>query len=181
MTTTLRSPVSFPVSINRLPAKGMPVTIEADASALSALAAEHDLLSAQKFRAELLVTNWRGNGVAVKGRVEASITQACIVSLEPVEAEIDEEVDSTFLPRDSKLFRSGDPSGEVLVDFDGPDSPEVLEGDTLDVGALAEEFFAVAIDPYPRKSGAQPVAPASDTDQPLGPLAEKLAALKAKS
>nr|WP_245247772.1 DUF177 domain-containing protein [Tianweitania sediminis] len=164
-----------------MPSKGMPVLVEADAAMRTALAQAHGLLSVERFKADLLVTDWKGNGVAVRGRVEAEITQACIASLEPVPARIDEPVDATFLPRNSKLFRLGDLSGEVLVDPEGPDAPEILEGDTLDVGALAEEFFGVAINPYPRKSDAVPVAPQADADKPLGPLAEKLAALKAKT
>ena len=43
--------------------------------------------------------------------------------------------------------------GEIVLDADGPDGPETFAGDTIDVGALAEEFFALAIDPYPRKPG----------------------------
>ena len=33
-----------------------------------------------------------------------------------------------------------DPSGEILVDPEGPDAPEVFSGDRIDVGALAEEL-----------------------------------------
>ncbi len=60
----------------------------------------------------------------------------------------------SFCPRISKLGRLGFHSGgEIVLDAEGPDSPETFSGDTIDVGALAEEFFELAIDPYPRKSG----------------------------
>ena len=49
--------------------------------------------------------------------------------------------------------RASDGGGEILLDAEGPDSPETFSGDTIDVGALAEEFFGLAIDPYPRKQG----------------------------
>lgn len=149
-----QSPVSFRANVTRLPQKGLPVTIVADAAQRAALAQEHGLLSVESYRAELLVASWKRNGVKVTGRVEADITQACIVTLDPVEAHIDEAVEALLLPEDSKLGRQGfDGGGEILLDADGPDGPETFSGDTIDVGALAEQFFGLAIDPYPRKQG----------------------------
>ena len=124
---------------------------------------EHELLSVESYRAELLVAPWKRNGVKVSGRVEADITQACIVTLDPVEAHIDEAVEALFLPEQSKLGRQGfDGGGEILLDAEGPDSPETFSGDTIDVGALAEQFFGLAIDPYPRKQGVSLEAAGDD-------------------
>lgn len=158
------SPVGFPVNVARLPQKGMPVLIEATAAQREALAEAHGLLSVERYRADLMVTKWKRNGVKVSGRVEADITQACIVTLEPITAHVDEDVEGVFLPEDSKLARQGfNAAGEILLDAEGPDSPETFIGDTIDVGALAEEFFGLGIDPYPRKSGAS-APPPSDAD-----------------
>ncbi|MBS9720105.1 DUF177 domain-containing protein [Tianweitania sp. BSSL-BM11] len=158
----------------------MPVRIEADADMRAALAQAHDLLSVERFVADVMVTDWKASGVAVNGTVEAKITQACIVTLEPLTARIDEPVEATFLPRNSKLHRLPDPSDEMMIDPEGPDAPEILEGDMVDVGALAEEIFALAIDPYPRKDGVEPLEFIEDNEAPMNPLAEKLAALKDK-
>lgn len=177
------SPVSFEVSITRLPQKGMPVVFEADAPQREALADVHGLLSVERFRAELLVTSWRRNGVKVRGKVHADITQQCVVTLEPIEATVDEDVDSIFLPADSKLGRLGfGDGGEILVDADGPDAPEVFSGDTIDVGALAAEFFGLGVDPYPRKPGASLASDedADALDLPEGPLQQKLRKLTEK-
>jgi hypothetical protein len=149
-----KSPVSFMAHVARLPQNGLPVVIEADESQRQALAVEYDLLSVEAYRAELLVKPWKRHGVKVAGRVEADITQACVVTLDPVAAHIDEEVEGLFLPDDSKLGRLGfEGGGEILLDAEGPDSPETFHGDAIDVGALAEQFFGLAIDPYPRKPG----------------------------
>lgn len=176
-----KSPVSFPVNVARLPHRGMPVVVEADATQREALAAEHGLESVERYRADLLVSPWKRNGVKVSGRVQADVTQACTVTLEPLQAVIDAEVEGLFLPEDSKLGRHGfEGGGEILVDFDGPDSPETFAGDTIDAGALAEEFFGLAIDPYPRKQGAT-LAAVPDETPPDGPLQQKLRALTRKS
>ena len=149
------SPVSFKASVTRLPQGGMPVLVDADARQREALAAAHGLVSVERFHAELLVAPWKRNGVRVSGRVEADITQECIVTLDPLPAKVEEAVEGLFLPEDSKLGRLGfEAGGEIHIDAEGPDSPETFSGDTIDVGALAEQFFSLAIDPYPRKPGA---------------------------
>lgn len=179
----LKSPVSFKVTATRLPQKGLPVVIEADAGQREALAEAHGLVSVDKFRAELLVAAWKRNGVKVSGHVEADITQECVVTLDPLQARIDETVEGLFLPEDSKLGRLGfEGGGEIHIDAEGPDSPEIFSGDTIDVGALAEEFFGLGIDPYPRKSGAALPGTAEDAAaaQPEGPLQEKLRRLARK-
>ncbi|MDQ2633163.1 MAG: DUF177 domain-containing protein [Pseudomonadota bacterium] len=178
-----QSPVSFRAFVTRLPQKGLPVVIEADARQRKALADAHGLLSVENFRADLLVTPWKRNGVKVSGHVEADITQECVVTLDPLQARIDEKVDGLFLPEDSKLGRLGfDAGGEIHVDAEGPDSPESFSGDAIDVGALAEEFFGLGIDPYPRKPDA--VLPGTGADdaaaRPEGPLQEKLRRLTRK-
>jgi hypothetical protein len=160
-----KSPVSFIANVARLPQKGLPVVVEADERQRAALATEHELLSVETYRAELLVARWKRNGVKVTGRVEADITQACIVTLDPVSAHIDEPVEALLLPEESKLGREGfEGGGEIILDADGPDSPETFSGDFIDVGALAEQFFGLAIDPYPRKAGA--AIEAAGDDQP---------------
>ena len=104
--------------------------------------------------AEFEVKRWKKDGVRLKGRVRADIVQTCVVTLEPMEAKIDEPIDAIFVPEGSKLARGPIlEGGEMLLDPDGPDSPETFQGDTIDAGAVAAEYAAMAIDPYPRKEG----------------------------
>lgn len=176
-----QSPVSFRAHVSRLPQKGLPVVQQADDKQRQALAVDHGLLSVESYRTELLVTPWKRHGVKVSGRVEADITQACIVTLEPVAAHIDEAVEGLFLPEDSKLGRLGfEGGGEIQLDAEGPDSPETFSGETVDVGALAEQFFALAIDPYPRKQGVS-LKPDSGDQPPETEFQQKLKSLLGKS
>ena len=179
-----RGPVSFPVHVARLPQKGLAVVIEADEAQRTALAAEHGVASVEAFRAELHVSPWKRNGVQVTGHVAARIVQECVVTLEPLANVVDEPIDAVFLPEDSKLGRAGfEGGGEILLDPEGPDSPETFSGDTIDVGALAEEFFGLAIDPYPRKDGVA-LAPAVESgpaeEEPADDWRRKLGAFERK-
>ncbi|MBL8584745.1 MAG: DUF177 domain-containing protein [Rhizobiaceae bacterium] len=162
------SPVSFTAHVARLPKAGMPVVIDATEAQREELAAAHGLEAVSRFHAELLVAPWKRNGVRVEGRVVADIVQACVVTLEPIEAHIDEPVSAIFLPEASRLGREGfGDGGEIVLSVDGPDSPETFDGERIDIGALAEEFFGLAIDPYPRKPGADSPLSAQDGETEL--------------
>lgn len=148
--------LSYPVSVNRLAQKGLTVKIEADERERRALRDFHALEDVKSFVAELQVLPWKKEGVRVKGTVSADIVQQCIVTLEPVEARIETQVDSLFVPENSRLARlPTDDAGELIIDAEGPDVPEPFSGDSLDIGAIAEEFFELEIDPYPRKPGVE--------------------------
>lgn len=182
---TSTSPVSYPVNVARLQRSGLPVWLEADAQQRAELAAQHGLLGVDSFRIDVVVAPWKGDGVKVTGRVAATISQACVVTLEPVEARIDEPIDTVCVPEGSKLAVPGwIERGEIVLDAEGPDTPETFTGDSIDVGALAEEFFALAIDPYPRKSGASIESATAGREPSVerrGPLYEKLRDIADKS
>lgn len=181
MTDSAISPITFPVSIARLPAKGMPVTITADEAQRDALAELHGLLSVEALVAEILISNWKRSGVRVSGRVTATISQACIVTLEPVEERLDETFEALFVPEGSRLAKprlSGE--GELLLDAEGDDAPETFSGDTIDVGQIAEEFFALGINPYPRKAGAAWSAATSEPEAERPAAFARLAELRKK-
>ena len=141
------------------------------------LAEDHGLLAVDRYRAELLVSRWKRHGVKVDGAVEADIVQECGVTLEPLPSHLAARFRRSSCRPNSKLGREGfETGGEILLDAEGPDSPELFSGDTIDVGALAEEFFELAIDPYARAPGAS-AAVADNADRP-GSAFAKLAELK---
>ncbi len=59
--------------------------------------------------------------------------------------------------------------GELDLDPDADDPPDVLEGDKIDLGAYVVEDLSLAIDPFPRKPGAAFEAP--DTGAEISPFA----------
>lgn len=165
-----RSPVSFPVSVTRLPAKGMPVHIAADGEQRAALAAAHDLQAVGSFEADLLVRAWKRDGVRIEGTISADVVQTCVVTLEPLPAHIEAPVSALFVPEGSPLARADRAGGEIVVDAEAEDLPETFTGGRIDAGALAEEFLALSLDPYPRKPGVE-----IETNQGNGPEGEEAA------
>ncbi|WP_295966777.1 DUF177 domain-containing protein [uncultured Bartonella sp.] len=147
--------IHYPVNVRSLPVKGVRIKIEADEKERLKLKENHGLLGVDSFRADVHISPWKKRGVRVKGKFEAEVVQACVVTLEPLHKHVEEEVESVFVPEGSKLvkYEELENTGEVFVDAEGPDTPEVFYGDTIDVGAFLEEFFELSLDPYPRKEG----------------------------
>ncbi len=184
MTDSVESPLSFRVNIRTLPRKGMPVSIVADGDQKAALAATHGLQAVRDFRAMLNVSAWRADGVRVVGTVSADIVQTCVVTLEPLEARVEEALEALFVPETSRLARPAlSAEGEILLDPEGQDAPETFSGDSIDVGALTEQYFALGLDPYPRCENApmsQIAEGPSGSQEQESPFA-KLLSLKRKS
>lgn len=146
---------SRPVEIQRIPAAGVDMEIVASEEEREALAAAYDLLEVKALSARATLRAGEKGDVTVMGRVVADIVQTCVVSLAPVDQHMDEPVSVRFVAAGSpEAPKPAKPGAEVVIRADEPEPPEVLTGPTIDVGALAEEYFVLAIDPYPRAPGA---------------------------
>lgn len=149
-------PFSYRIRVGSVSHNPLEVRLKADERERAALASLWDILGVEALSAELKVRRWKKDGVKVMGTVHAEVTQACIVTLDPVSQVIDEEVEEIFVPEGSPLARiPADGAGEMVVDPDGPDLPEPFTGDEIDVGAFVAEMAAMALDPYPRKAEAE--------------------------
>ena len=109
----------------------------------------------------------------VAGRVRARIGQTCVVSLDPIENDIDEPIDLIFAPPEQipELADLVDEAAES--DTEIPDPPEPIENGVIDLGRLATDALFLAIDPYPRKPDAvfEPLVEAADPeDHPFAAL-----------
>jgi len=151
-----RPPFSYRVRVGHVSHNPIEVRIEADERERAALAKLWDILGVQALTAELKVRRWKKDGVKVMGTVHAEVTQACVVTLEPVAEVIDEEIEEMFVPEGSALARiPANDAGEIILDPDGPDLPEQFSGDEIDIGAFVAEMAAMALDPYPRRSDVE--------------------------
>lgn len=148
--TTPGAPFSRIKAVSGLPSKGTMVSIEAGPEERERLARDLDILSVDALSATFTLTPWRKTGVRVAGEVRGRVKQACVVTLDPVDEEVVETVDRTFLPGD-EIGPIGD---EIEIDAEADDPPEALEGSTLDLGVIASEHLALGLDPYPRAPGA---------------------------
>lgn len=104
------------------------------------------LVSIADFSAKLILS-WlkAGKVLSVKGRISARVTQSCVITLDPVPAEVDEEFDIVF---------SREP-GET-ADIIDPNEAEILEGEDVDIGEIVSEELSLSLNPYPRRPDIDP-------------------------
>lgn len=149
-------PWRAPVIVAQIPDTGLHRELEASAAerkAMAELAGVREILSA---RASFEVLPKSGGRVQVTGLVRGRIGQTCVVTLDPIESEIEEEVDLMFAP-EAEARRLADLIEEGQDDKASPevaDPPEPIAGGIIDLGRLATDALFLAIDPYPRKAGA---------------------------
>ena len=166
-------PWSVPLRFEDVPPEtGRQVTLSADAHARDAIAAVVGLRELPRLDVSLDIVRSGTVGLHVTGAVSATVGQTCVVTLEPIESDINEAVDLVFNPGADEGA-----SPKLNDDTDEPEIEPLVDG-VIDLGALATEFLILGIDPYPRKPGAVFAAPS--TNEPFaGPFAG-LAALRKK-
>jgi hypothetical protein len=166
-------PWSVPVIVAQIPDTGLHREIEADRAARDAMAAVAGLREILSASASLDLTLEKAGRVHVAGRVRARVGQTCVVSLDPIENDIDEAIDLIFAPPEQirELAELVDEAAES--DAEIPDPPEPIVNGVIDLGRLATDALFLGIDPYPRRPDAvfEPMVEAPDPeDHPFAAL-----------
>ena len=149
---------SVPVTVQEVPASGRRFELVADEATRTTIARSAELRALPRLEATFDVKRRAADGLQVVGRVSATVGQVCVVTLDPIENEVEELVDLTFVPAAVSALGGS----EILEVAD--ELPEPLVNETIDLGAIATEFLMLGIDLYPRKPEAVFQAPAVDQD-----------------
>ncbi len=168
-------PWRAPVAVGEIPEAGLHRDIEANETERQAIAAIMGLRELPRLGASFDLTHAGGGRVHVRGRVSGEAGQTCVVTLEPLTTEVDEDVDVMFSPDvQPAAAGSGSEDDDEGEDALAEDPPEPIVGGAIDLGALAAEFLILGLDPYPRKPGVvfEPVIqPPDPADHPFAALA----------
>ena len=158
---------SVPVAVDNIPETGLHIEAEAPAEVRAQLVKLANLRDLPHLSAVFDLTR-RGGGVHVAGQVKARVGQTCVVTLEPLENDLDEPINVLFAPR-LEVAAKDDGADRTAGDEEPPEP--LIEG-KVDLGAVATEFLLLGIDPYPRKAGAEFVAvkTADDSARPFAAL-----------
>lgn len=140
-------PVEFsrPLAVDSVPPEGRSVHLLASPAERDLLAKRLELIGLPRLEGEVHVQPVEGTGaVHVSGHLSAQVIQSCVVTLDPVPAEVEADFDRLF-SRDVPA----EAEGEVEVDPES-EAPEPLVGGTLDLGEILAQELSLAMDPYPR-------------------------------
>ena len=149
--------------------------LEPDAATRSAIAKHLGLESLPALSGHMTVKAWL-DGAEITGRFEGVVEQICGISLDAFEQPVSGEIQMRLVPTGSASVPTELEGGEIELDPEAPDPPDVMDGDTVDLAAYLVEHLALAIDPFPRKPGV--VFEPRPEETPASPFAV-LAALKA--
>jgi hypothetical protein len=175
------APWQVPVAIEDVAETGRHFDLVADNDVRAAVARVVGLRDLPRLEANFDVTRHGTDGLHVAGRVSATVGQNCVVTLEPLANEVEENIDLLFAPPPPVERKTGeDEAAEESSERPQRswNEPEPLNGGVVDLGALATEFLILGLDPYPRKPGAVFELP-QDVKPDPGPFAA-LAGLKEK-
>jgi hypothetical protein len=172
-TTGGANPWSLPIAVAQIPETGMHREIEATANERQALADLGGLREVKWAVASLDLAPMREGRVHVVGRVKARIGQSCVVTLDPIESDIDEAIDLIFAPPEQITALADLVEDAAESNAEIPDPPEPIMAGTIDLGRLATDALFLGVDPYPRKPEAifePPVSPDDPEDHPFAAL-----------
>jgi uncharacterized metal-binding protein YceD (DUF177 family) len=169
--TTLREPAALAWSheTTEIPERGLNRTRSATEAERAALAEALALIACDALDVTYQIVPTPAGHWRLTGGLDAAVTQACVISLEPVAARLAETFSVEF--RREADEGSAEDEREILSGHD----VEPLDGDRIDVGRIVYESLSAALDPYPRKEGAEfdwadPKAGEADTANPFAVL-----------
>lgn len=157
----MAEPVTAPwpceISLAQVDRGAVKLRLEPTADQRKAIAKQLGLVSLEALDAEVFLTSWL-DGAKVSGLLRARVVQTCSVSADDFETPIDARFELRVLPADSENAPQEE-FGDVGVDPEGDDPPDVLDGETIDVSGYVVEHLGLELDPFPRKPGAVFVQP----------------------
>ena len=149
------------------------IEIDADAQERAALAKRFDLIGIEKLTGKFTIRR-DAAGIVAEGRVAAAVTQACSITGDPLPATVDEPVALRFVAEED--------SGQDEIELGDSDIDMIpYDGGTIDLGEVAAETMALALDPFPRGPNAEVVLKEAGvlSEEQAGPFGA-LAGLKDK-
>ncbi|MGA9867090.1 MAG: DUF177 domain-containing protein [Acetobacteraceae bacterium] len=138
--------LSRPVAVARIGATPLSVEVRANPDECQALALRMRIPAILTLNCAF-VLRCEAGGIRADGRLQARVTQVCVVSLDEFEADIAETFAVRFVPE-----------GTETDEIDPEADDEIPYADaTVDLGEAAAQQLALALDPYPRKPGVTSV------------------------
>ncbi|HEX9461168.1 MAG TPA: DUF177 domain-containing protein [Alphaproteobacteria bacterium] len=138
---------SRPIDLSRVGSVETAHDIAATAEERAALARRFGLLGVGRLEARVRLRRTQGGtALRLSGHLDADVTQACVVTLEPVQGQI---------AQDFTVLYGQAPSGtDVTIDPDAESVVEPWPEGPLDIGEAVAQELVVALDPYPHAPGA---------------------------
>lgn len=150
-------PYSYRFNAARIVDTDQTIVIEPDAPSRQMIADAYEVNKITALKGAFTLKPYRKAGVRAKGTIALTLNQTCVVTLEDFDSTLEIEVDRTFEPHSTRARKARDinEDGEIEIDLESLDPPDVIQDGILDLGAMICEELALVLDPFPRKPGAE--------------------------
>jgi hypothetical protein len=149
-----------PVDVARIGSAETVHEIGATPDERAGLARRFGLLGLERLEARVTLRRApAGRQLHLAGHLSADVTQACVVTLEPVANHVEADFAVVYgdLPENV---------AEVSVDLDDASAVEPWPAGPLDIGEAVAQELALALDPYPHAPGAGLESPSAGKTAP---------------
>ncbi len=165
-------PLSHPYNLARLGNAGDVVTFAADDAQRDAIARWADLLSLQQLDVQVTIKKLGPVRFGLDFQLGADVTQACVVTLEPVPARLDHHFRRELHFAGTTRHKPADELvPEVVLDSLEDEGPEEISSLHYDLAAPVLEEFVLSLEPYPRRPGVEFAPPSDGFQAPQSPFA----------
>lgn len=161
-------PLQWSYRTAEIPDAGFREIRTATSAERATVAALLEVVSCEALTADFTIRATGQGCYRLAGKLEAELTQSCVVTLDPVAQRVEAAFDVEFWPPAS-VPRPGEAEVEALSAAE----IEPIEHGMIDAGRIVFETLSASLDPYPRKPGAEFQSDAiEDGDAPAtGPFA----------
>jgi hypothetical protein len=152
--TEARPELSRIVRANEIGKAGLEFTLEANESERAAIADRLGVVSVDALKADVTVKRWRRTGARMIAEVTGAMTRRCVVSLDDFVSPIEERFEVRYADPSDDIAMA-ETEGELVLDPDSEEPPEILEHGAFDAGEAVLQQLVLTLDPYPRKPGTE--------------------------
>lgn len=154
------------VELDALPRGGRAFKLEASDTERKAVAKRLGALAVDHFAGEIWIKASKDR-FFVEGKVVAALRRECVATL----AEMQEQIDDAFDIEFTRVAEPATPDDDDAVLLEGPE----FHGDpAIDIGEILVQQLSLAMNPFPRKDGAQSLAAEFGSERETSPFGQAL-------
>ncbi len=112
--------------------------------------------------ADVTLHRAKGSVIHVNGLMKANVMQACSITTDPVQTQIEETFEGWFADQDRIVMlakarheRLGRMTDSEIPILDESEDPEPLVNGMIDIGELVVQHLSLAVDSFPRRRGLE--------------------------
>jgi uncharacterized metal-binding protein YceD (DUF177 family) len=143
---------SWSHAVAEIPGRGLDMRRQASAAERASLASTLEILAVDRLDVVYRIAQLGDGRYRLTGTISADVSQACVVSLEPVPSTLEDRMDVEFRV---SLPPPGDAEEEGELSALEADEIEPVENGRIAVGRIVLETLAAALPAYPRAPGAE--------------------------